>query len=54
VGYFVNTEECLNQIEYYLSHEEQRKQMALHAHNLVASEHRYEHRAHQIIEIICS
>ena len=54
VGYFVNTEECLNQIEYYLSNEKQRKQMALHAHNLVASEHRYEHRAHQIIETIFS
>ena len=54
VGYFANIEECLNQIEYYLCNEEQRKQMALYAHNLVASEHRYEHRAHQIIEIMCS
>ena len=54
VGYFSNEEECLNQIEYYLSHEEQRKQMTQHAHDLVAFEHRYVHRANKIIEIICA
>lgn len=54
VGYFANAEECLNQIEYYLSHEKQRREIALHGHNLVATEHRYEHRAHQIINIVCS
>jgi spore maturation protein CgeB len=52
VAYFSDVEECLNQIERYLSHEEQRKQMVLHAHNLVASEHRYEHRAQKIIDIM--
>lgn len=52
VSYFSNAEECLNQIEYFLSHKEQRKEMALHAHNLVASEHRYEHRAQNIIDIM--
>jgi spore maturation protein CgeB len=51
-GYFANVEECLNQIDYYLSHEEQRKKMALHAHDLVASKHRYEHRAQKIIDIM--
>ena len=51
-GYFSTIDECLNQIEYYLTHEVQRKKMALHAHDLVASKHRYEHRAQNIIDIL--
>jgi spore maturation protein CgeB len=49
-GYFLSADECLNQIDYYLSHEEQRIKMAMHAHNLVSSYHRYEHRAKSIID----
>lgn len=49
-------EECLEKIQYYLSHEEERKKIAKEGMRLVCEKHTYTHRIKQVLEdvkILC-
>ncbi|MET3698896.1 spore maturation protein CgeB [Bacillus oleivorans] len=49
---FQNIEDLLNKIHYYLTHEEERKQIAKHARNRVLSSHTFDHRVSVLLKNI--
>lgn len=49
--YFDGTEDLCAKIEYYLSHDKERKAIAEHAFHKVAAQHTYEHRVAAMLEI---
>ncbi len=52
IAWFEDREECLEKINYYLEHEQERLAIAKSGHDLVHAEHRYEQRIHEILEIL--
>lgn len=51
-AYFENQEDLLNKIDYYLSHEEERIQIAQNGFHKIAAQHTYVHRAAEILQAI--
>jgi len=49
--YFDGTDDLLNKIEYYLSHDKERREIAQNAYHKVAEAHTYHHRAKTMLEI---
>ncbi|WP_243735014.1 CgeB family protein [Paenibacillus turpanensis] len=52
VGVFQTTDELIAKIEYYLRHEEQRKEAALRALGRTAREHSYDNRVHRLLHAV--
>lgn len=50
--YFENPKDLLNKIDYYLTHEEERAQIAQNGFNKIAAQHTYVHRAAEILNAI--
>lgn len=50
--YFENQQDLLNKIDYYLNHEEERKQIAQNGFNKIATQHTYVHRVAEILQTI--
>jgi len=50
--YFENKKDLLNKIDYYLSHEDERAQIARNGFNKIAAQHTYVHRAAEIIQTL--
>ncbi len=50
--YFENKDDMLNKIDYYLSHEDERAQIAANGFCKIAANHTYVHRAAEIIDFI--
>lgn len=48
--YYENKEDLARKVDYYLSHEEERRIIAKNGHNRVASEHTYRHRVKEMLD----
>lgn len=51
-AFFGDVEECAFQIDRYLSNPVLREEVAAHAHHLVDTQHRYDHRARELLDLI--
>lgn len=51
-AYFDTVDEMLGQLEYFLTHVEERRAIAREAHEITAREHRYVHRARRILSTL--
>lgn len=51
--YFTDTEDMMGKIEYYLSHEQERAEIARHGYEQIMQYHTYEHRIHTLFGNIC-
>ena len=52
--YYDGRKDILDKIEYYLNHDDERKEIALNAHNKILKEHTFDIRVGQIIELVNS
>lgn len=50
--YFSGTAECVEKIQYYIAHTDERRRIADHAHAIVSSAHQYTDRAREIVEML--
>ena len=50
--FYENRKDILDKIEYYLSHEDERKAIAKNGHDKVKKEHTFDVRVKQIIELV--
>lgn len=50
--YYDSREDLMNKIEYYLSHEEERAQIAKNGHKKIAENHTYEHRVEEMLSYL--
>lgn len=50
-NYFDGEDDLLSKIEYYLSHEKERQEIAMNGYAKVAQAHTYHHRVHTMLEI---
>ena len=48
--YFENKEDLLYKIDYYLEHEEERKEIAGNGHDKIAAGHTYRHRVREMFD----
>ncbi len=50
--YYESEDDMMNKIEYYMSHENERKEIAANGHEAVKQSHTYEHRVKEMLDII--
>ena len=50
--FYESRADLLNKIAYYLSHEEERRQIARNGHDQVAAAHTYRHRVREMLDAI--
>jgi spore maturation protein CgeB len=54
IVYYESIDDMLNKAQYYLTHDEEREQIAKNGHALVSQYHSYEKRLEQILSIVQS
>lgn len=52
IVYYEDMYDCAKKVEYYLGHEDERKNIALNGYNVVKDRHTYKHRIKDILEIV--
>jgi spore maturation protein CgeB len=52
VAVYHNAQDCLGKIDYYLTHEKERQQLAEAGQHRTLNEHTYHHRMQEFVEII--